>query len=210
MCFETYIFTTPQKPSSIEGSMALPWSRSGCGTLQTSRCFGKKITMFFVWAVREKLVPGNQRLMEWVCVIFLEFKDRINLRVFSQQKGWFLSCVLQVGTLHLLLRVGITDMLCCIGIVTGLCLSPKMGTSSDWSESIFGLRLVPLVWISCYKYGIFTCKKSTLKSIASIKRRYKSFCKHMFPVLIEDLISCHGAVSLLTCVYLCTIGSEAS
>ena len=97
-----------------------------------------------------------------VCVIFLEFKDRINLRVFSQQKGWFLSCVLQLGTLHLLLRVGITDMLCCIGIVTGLCLSPKMGTSSDWSESIFGLRLVPLVWISCYKYGIFTCKKTPL------------------------------------------------
>lgn len=138
----------------------------------------------FVWAVREKLVPGNQRLMEWVCVIFLEFKDRIHLRVFSQQKGWFLSCVLQLGTLHLLLRVGITDMLCCIGIVTGLCLSPKMGTSSDWSESIFGLRLVPLVWISCYKYGIFTCKKSTLRSIASIRCRYKSCCKHIFPVFI--------------------------
>ena len=121
---------------------------------------GEKTQQDFVGAGREKLVPGNQRLMEWVCVIFLEFKDRNNLTVFFSTKG-LLSCVLQLGTLHLLLRVWITDMLCCIGIVTGSCLSPKMGTSSDWSESIFGLRLVPLVWISCYKYGIFTCKKST-------------------------------------------------
>lgn len=68
--------------------MALPWSRSGCGTLQTSCCLGKKTrTMFFVWAVREKLVPGNQGLMECVCVILLEFKDRNNLRVFAKKKG---------------------------------------------------------------------------------------------------------------------------
>lgn len=44
--FETYIFTTPEKPWSIEGSMALPWSRSGCGTLQTSRCLGKNEPCF--------------------------------------------------------------------------------------------------------------------------------------------------------------------
>ena len=40
--------------------MALPWSRSGCGTLQTSRCLGKKRTMFFVWAVRERALPKFQ------------------------------------------------------------------------------------------------------------------------------------------------------